>query len=548
MKLVVADFDDELLEERGIPLDAIDTGDGVTSLLLAAGTLSGLGVAEGDLIGVRLTDAGLTLERVGEPGPGVLEGDRLVAALAADDMTFLDAAVWTACVQEPAAFTEPVVPLGELVDERGLVRDGEAVAPPGFDVGGWRFDKECERLGVNYELDLADAQSVAALLRVYEMMWQALDFALDDEPFDDDEPIDDDSVDDSRPDDSGPDENYLALVEASGPAMSDAYLAEILRAETVGLGGPPAALGLFAEALEPRMPRRARVAYRWLRAVAEEQMGDVEAAEREFLAAESMDPEWVPVLLDLARFASDRGDAERGVALLRRAGVDDDHPLLHVLERLRVTPRTDVGRNDLCPCGSGRKYTKCHLGRESLSIEDRVGWLYFKAGQHVFATSWIELLEELADVRAAHAESDDEADEVARDPLVMDAVLFEGGAFREFVERRGVLLPDDERALAERWLMVERSVFEVVRVIPGGVIAVRDVRTGDEYEALEKAASRTVTPGQLICARVVPVGDSFEIWGGVEPVAPQQRDALIELLESEPDPADLVEFLSARMT
>ena len=23
-----------------------------------------------------------------------------------------------------------------------------------------------------------------------------------------------------------------------------------------------------------------------------------------------------------------------------------------------------VGRNDLCPCGSGKKFKKCHLGRE----------------------------------------------------------------------------------------------------------------------------------------------------------------------------------------
>ena len=69
------------------------------------------------------------------------------------------------------------------------------------------------------------------------------------------------------------------------------------------------------------------------------------------------------------------------------------------------------------------------------------------------------------------------------DPLVLDAVLFEGGAFEDFLEVRGPLLPDDERLLAEQWLRVERSVFEVEQVRRGEGVAVRDVRTGDTQPA-----------------------------------------------------------------
>jgi hypothetical protein len=28
-----------------------------------------------------------------------------------------------------------------------------------------------------------------------------------------------------------------------------------------------------------------------------------------------------------------------------------------------TTSRDNIGRNDLCPCGSGRKYKHCHLGK-----------------------------------------------------------------------------------------------------------------------------------------------------------------------------------------
>jgi hypothetical protein len=125
-------------------------------------------------------------------------------------------------------------------------------------------------------------------------------------------------------------------------------------------------------------------------------------------------------------------------------------------------------------------------------------------------------------------------------------VLFEGGAFAEFLEVRGSLLPDDERLLAEQWLLVDRSVFEVDSVNPGENITVRDVRNGDVHEVRERTASRQLKPGQLICARVVPTGDSMQFFGGVEPIALHERDALVDLLDTEPDPVELVETLSRR--
>ena len=132
------------------------------------------------------------------------------------------------------------------------------------------------------------------------------------------------------------------------------------------------------------------------------------------------------------------------------------------------------------------------------------------------------------------------------DPLVIDAVLFEGGAFAEFLQVRGSLLPDDERLLAEQWLLVDRSVFEVERVNPGENVTVRDVRNGDVHEVRERTASRQLKPGQLICARVVPAGDSMQFFGGVEPIALQERDRVIDLLDAEPDPVELVAELSRR--
>jgi hypothetical protein len=82
-----------------------------------------------------------------------------------------------------------------------------------------------------------------------------------------------------------------------------------------------------------------------------ERFGDVEQAEATFRAAESLDSSWPLTLMSLASYASDRGDAKRG-----------------------------LGRNHPCWCGSGRKYKVCHLHREQLPLAERAAWLYQKAG------------------------------------------------------------------------------------------------------------------------------------------------------------------------
>ncbi|MGH3865623.1 MAG: hypothetical protein ACRDQ4_05685 [Pseudonocardiaceae bacterium] len=66
------------------------------------------------------------------------------------------------------------------------------------------------------------------------------------------------------------------------------------------------------------------------------------------------------------------------------------------------------------------------------------------------------------------------------------------------------------------------------------------------YQVREWTASQAFTAGALVCARVVPAGDTTQIFGGIEPVALHERDELIALLDSGPDPLDLVGFLTRR--
>ena len=475
-------------------------------------------------------------------------GARLAAMLDADEPVYFDAAVWTACVEDSAVFTEPLPPLCEIVDDYGLAHRGEWLAPDGFDFDRWHFERGCAALAERHDLDPDDAFALYTLVQLYDQMSLLLIDAADaDEPLEDALTAAAEGA--TGPDGAEPEvDRFVDLVGELGAELADPLLAELLLAETIGTGRDGAsALGMFATVLEPKVPRAARVAFRWLRAVALERIGDIDASERELLAAESIDPDWPLPLLDLARVASDRGDVERGLALLRRAGAGPDHPLVELLTRYRAEPRRDLGRNQPCWCGSGRKYKKCHLGREQLPLAERVGWLYMKAGQHALLTGWNDVLAEAGYERCRYAVDDPDALAAALDdPLVLDAVLFEGGAFAEFLQIRGSLLPDDERLLAEQWLLVDRSVFEVEEVRRGQGVTVRDVRTGDTHEVRERAASRQLKPGQLVCARVVPTGDATQFFGGLEPVALHERDPLIDLLDTGPDAVTLVAQLSCR--
>jgi hypothetical protein len=188
----------------------------------------------------------------------------------------------------------------------------------------------------------------------------------------------------------------------------------------------------------------------------------------------------------------------------------------------------------------------CHLHREQLPLAERAAWLYQKAGADLLEGPFGPLLIETAQARARYWESPDALERAVQDGLACDAVLFEGGAFADFLAVRGSLLPEDERLLAGQWLLVERSVHEVVSVRRGEGLTLRDVRTGDVHQVRERGGSRQVKPGELYCARVVPAGDTMQIFGGIEPVPVGERDRLIALLDDDPDPVELVAILSRR--
>lgn len=536
---VFEDLDDDVLAARGVP-GGLDSGEGV--LLLPQGRFADIGAGAGDLVGLRVTGDGFELSRVAATVDCDL-GAALTGILGQrpQQPVMLDTAVWTACAADDDLFGEPTLPLTELLAASGLARDRDALALAGFDFDGWRAGLRIRRLAANYSLDEDEASAVLTVTRLCGHCLELVELADQNGEVDPAELAGLAARFATPP--GGPERMPIltALEFLADPLVTAAVYDETASADPL----EAAALGLFAEAVEPMAPRAARPALRWLRGKAHELCGDIHSAESAFESGESLDGSWPLTLMSLARYAADRSDAERALSMLRRAGVSEDHEMVQMLLRYRPVARIGLGRNERCWCGSGRKYKVCHLNREQLPLEDRAAWLYQKAGSDLAEGEFAGLLLECAQARAVYSTDPDALERALYvDPCAADVVLFEGGAFEEFLRLRGHLLPDDERLLAQQWLLTDRSLHEVCEVRPGVGMTMRDVRTGDVHQVRERSASRLVKSGEFYCGRIVPAGETMQIFGGMEPVALGQREDLLALLDDDPEPVDLVDYLS----
>ncbi|MGH9264113.1 MAG: YecA family protein [Acidimicrobiales bacterium] len=404
------------------------------------------------------------------------------------------------------AFAEPRPPLADLCAAAGLEQRGREVA---HDEGVWAAQRKVWRIHRVFDA-LESEEECRAAMRV-------LDAADSDNP----------STVDLR----------QALTELQDTGVAEVVLAEL---------GADGRAGRFSEALlaAATTPRQTGVA-RWVAAVVAEEAGDVEGAEAHLHLGLQADPSSGALVERCAWYASDRGRAREALALWHRLG-DRRASDIATVEPFARRSGPKLGRNDPCWCGSGRKHKSCHPGEEPpIPLPDRVGWLCRKATAYLEhgGAEARDLVMALALYRATGGDEDSLLDALG-DPIVIDAALTEGGWFARFVADRGPLLPEDEALLAQTWLLVPRSVYEVVEVSRGAGLRARDLRTGDVIDVRERTFSREVRPESFVCGRAVPDGETYQFVGGLFPVAPGTEAAVLALCEAE-DPEALCDHVGS---
>lgn len=431
-------------------------------------------------------------------------------------------------LDEPGSFRDPHLPLTDLSEAAGLERRLDEVA---HDETVWHNEVRSRRtwrvmdamghdsskaLKVLHALDIADLLSGTDMSAVPEINRPA-DTATLRELLADlrDEPVlvslGDELFDNDEPD-----------ARARGATFTEALLAAATR------------------------PRDRAVA-RWLTALHAERCLEPRVAEQHLHLAHEADAGFGPVIDRLAWYASDRGDATRAARLWR--GLEPSSAIsqdLREVEQFTSSRRPSLGRNDPCWCGSGRKYKQCHLGSIELpALPDRVGWLCRKAVAFIERRGHAARADVLniAHARAVDPHDHDSVVAAFDDPIVMDIALTEGGWFKQFLDERGELLPDDEALLARSWELVDRTVYEVVDVRPGVGLDLLDHRTGDRLAVREVTFSRETRTGALVCGRAVPDGETHQLIGAVFPVPPGREGHLLDLLD-DGDPETIADWVA----
>lgn len=397
-------------------------------------------------------------------------------------------------------------PLGELLEACGFVVRGNHTALAGADWAHFDRLRAVARVGMAHELGVEGCRALVTLCELF------------------------DSSQDGRLDALSKDAEAAGAVAnlLSDPDLGLAF-AEATR-------DAPADELLHFTATIAGAARHHRAGPQWLAATAAFRSGNPDQAASLLADAVRSDPSFGPALEEAAHLASDRGDAEGAVKLLRRVG-DEDRA--GVISRFTTKKGGGAGRNEPCPCGSGRKYKHCCLNRPVLSpLPDRVGWLWTKLVW--FLTSddpQRRLLGTCASLLAhgvpAPQPGEPEDGPIGREvDLAASLALFHDGALADFLALRGPLLPEDERNLAAQWGLTDPSAHEVIDVVPGQGLSLRDLRTGDEVEVREQAGSTWLAAGDLVYAHPVPDGMSHQIVGGIVPISLYLRDLLLALLDA----------------
>ncbi len=117
-----------------------------------------------------------------------------------------------------------------------------------------------------------------------------------------------------------------------------------------------------------------------------------------------------------------------------------------------------IPRNRPCPCGSGRKHKACCLPRLRHPLPARAPLVYTRIAEYAQRPANSSCYDAYLGLCANVVPL-----------LALDPAIFEGGLLRRYLDARGHLLPDDERALAEAWRTTPLARFlhdgEAPRVI-----------------------------------------------------------------------------------
>jgi len=227
---------------------------------------------------------------------------------------------------------------------------------------------------------------------------------------------------------------------------------------------------------------------------------------------------------------------------------------------------TSVGRNDPCPCGSGKKYKKCCLSKDTAVDLDA-----FRAeraeedlrGEILKFATGERFKDEMVTAYQAYKGGAVDASLLmaSQDPLenirFLDWFIHEHKHSEEkksiigmFDELRSKGLDEDQKKLLAEWRASRLGAFEV-QSADGGVLKLTDVFGEDSYSIEDESACEEVAPGMIVVARITSSWDKRKLAGAPILVETASKEKFLEAInesfdkhkKDNPD-AELSKFVS----
>lgn len=198
-----------------------------------------------------------------------------------------------------------------------------------------------------------------------------------------------------------------------------------------------------------------------------------------------------------------------------------------------------IGRNDPCPCGSGKKYKKCCLPKTYIEIgkEDSIrdGLIH-----EILTFAKKRFGDYIDDAYDYFWDDFDPEKELDKELLQFSDVNFwewvtydwvpdenDGRTLIEhFIESNKRLIPDELKVLKTMNKAVI-SLYEVQEVFPEKGLLLKDLLMGGEYDIRERLATRSAKKWDIFAARLLHLDDKYIMSGCIYPYHIEKKERIL---------------------
>jgi len=204
---------------------------------------------------------------------------------------------------------------------------------------------------------------------------------------------------------------------------------------------------------------------------------------------------------------------------------------------------TKPGRNDPCPCGSGKKYKKCCFAAQPAPAREEEERQ--KAVDTLLRFGKRNYRKELDAARLRFWGEYDPMGNLSYDEMEAGDINFwewvvfdckpdpeNGKSLIDLYREKKRMLSLDEISMLEKMRAACLSLFEVREVFPDRGLILKDLLLGGEYEVTEKMATRGLRRWDILACRLLHIDGDWILTGAIYLYLVQQKEQVLHKIKN----------------